>query len=212
MKHNYCRSVSTNGWLVGNSVMTECAQVGCNRVLNEWSRPHTHPPQCRCRLQQLPSGWLIHRCVWDKKSAMYTKQHGWKTIAMLIHLSWPHQFECSHGEVVITSSEMLSEIRLGAAGRSFRFDFGSLYPSRHVIPSEPCVRPPVRRQSRPFLAFPCLRVICASALKPAQMDGSRVIVQSIQRKTQCFKARFYPSSLHIQCPFLTLISCLKISG
>lgn len=96
MKHNYCRSVSTNGWLVGNSVMTECAQVGCNRVLNEWSRPHTHPPQCRCRLQQLPSGWLIHRCVWDKKSAMYTKQHGWKTIAMMIHLSWPHQFECSH--------------------------------------------------------------------------------------------------------------------
>lgn len=61
MEHNYCRSVSTNGWLVGNSVMTECAQVGCNTVLNEWCRPRTHPPQCRCRLQQLPSERLMHR-------------------------------------------------------------------------------------------------------------------------------------------------------
>lgn len=149
----------------------------------------------------------VHKTTWLKN---HCNDDSLKLTASVWMQSWQPQL--LKGEVVITSSEMLSEIRLGAAGRSFRFDFGSLYPSRHVIPSEPCVRPSVRRQSRPFLAFPCLRVICASALKPAQMDGSRVIVQSIQRKTQCFKARFYPSSLHIQCPFLTLISCLKISG
>lgn len=32
-----------------------------------------------------------------------------------------------------------SEIRLGAAGRSFRLDFASLYPSRCVIPTWLCV-------------------------------------------------------------------------
>lgn len=115
MERNYCRSVSTNGWLVGNSVMTECAQVGCNRVLNEWCRPHTHPPECRCRLQQLPSGRLIH---WDhvfstcgtKKRAMNTKKHDWKFVAMMIHLSPPHPFKCGHDSLSSLKAKEWSQV------------------------------------------------------------------------------------------------------
>lgn len=64
--------------------------------------------------------------------------------------SWQPQLV--KGEGAIASSRSLSEIRLGAAGRSFRLDFASLYPSRCVIPPWLCVWPSARCQSQPFLA------------------------------------------------------------
>lgn len=85
------------------------------------------------------------------------------------------------GEVVITSSQLVCEIRLGDAGRSFRFDFASLYPSRRVIPPWLCVWPSARCQSRPFLAFLRLQVICASVPKTGT-DGRQPSVSTVYPK------------------------------
>lgn len=91
MEHNYCWSVSTNGWHVGNSVMTECAQVGYNRVLNEWCRLHIHPPTS-VQMQVAAAAFRVTEApgpcfqeVWDKKRVMYTKQQDRKCVAMMIH-------------------------------------------------------------------------------------------------------------------------------
>lgn len=92
----------------------------------------------------------------------------------------------------------------------FHYILALFTPSHQVTPAEPCARSSARRRTRLRLALLCLRVISASVLKQAQMDKSGVPVQHFQRQTQRFTARFYPSSRHIRCPILTLISCLKI--
>lgn len=190
MEHNYCRSVSTNGWLVGNSVMTECAQVGCNRVLNEWCRLHTHPPQCRCRLQQLPSGQLIHR---DHVFSTRGTKKGWCTQNNMMQWwftssvsmqSWKPQL--IKGEIVLASSELLSEITVLLDGALVLILAVFTPPVTLSCLSHVC-DPPLNASLDPSWRF--LRVICACVLKLAQMDGNRAPVQYIQRKNPMFHSQ-----------------------
>lgn len=198
MEHNYCRSVSTNGWLVGNSVMTECAQVGCNRVLNEWCRPRTHPSQCRCRLQQLPSGRLRHRDrVFSTRGTkiiiIKKKSHVHKTTKN------PHHFECSHDSL----SSWKAKERSRVLDRWVRSDLVLLEGAFvWILPAfTPPVAlsrlgyvcdPPLDASLNPSWRFPRLQVVCAERSQIGT-DGRQPSASTVYpKKNTMFQSQILP--------------------